>query len=212
MKAKASGSCASAEPWPSSSRRRATSSGEDSVYLPNLITVARILLVPVVIWLIIHGAYAAAFTIFLVAGISDAIDGFLARHYDWKTELGAYLDPVADKLLLVAIYVTLGLLGQMPAWLVIAVVSRDVLIVGAVILSWMIDRPVELRPSMISKANTVGQIILAGVVLAQLGVAPGLDSVVAPLTWIVGILTLVSAGVYLARWMRHMAYYDALED
>jgi cardiolipin synthase (CMP-forming) len=182
------------------------------VYLPNLITVGRVLLVPVVIWLIIKDAHTAAFGLFVLAGVSDAIDGFLARRYDWRTELGAYLDPVADKLLLVGIYVTLGLLGHMPAWLVLAVVSRDVLIVGAVILSWMVDRPVEMRPSVVSKANTVGQIVLAGAVLAELGFAPALEPVVTPLTWVVGILTLVSAGVYLARWLRHMAYYDALGD
>ncbi|RIA56836.1 CDP-alcohol phosphatidyltransferase family protein [Dichotomicrobium thermohalophilum] len=182
------------------------------MYLPNLITVIRVLLVPVVVWLIIHGAHTAAFALFLLAGVSDAIDGFLARHFDWGTELGAYLDPLADKMLLVAIYVTLGLLGHMPAWLVIAVVSRDVLIVGAVILSWMLDRPVEMRPSKVSKANTVGQIILAGAVLAQLGFAPVLEALVTPLTWVVGILTLASAAVYLARWLRHMAYYDALGD
>lgn len=182
------------------------------MYLPNLITVIRVLLVPVVIWLIIGGAHTAAFALFVLAGVSDGIDGFLARHYDWRTELGAYLDPLADKMLLVGIYVTLGLLGHMPAWLVIAVVSRDVLIVGAVLLSWMLDRPVEMRPSKISKANTVGQIVLAGAVLARLGFAPALEAVVTPLTWLVGILTLVSAGVYLARWLRHMAYYDALGD
>ncbi len=182
------------------------------MYLPNVITVSRVLLVPVVIWLIIHGAQTAAFVLFVLAGISDAIDGFLARKFDWRTDLGAYLDPLADKLLLVSIYVTLGLLAHMPAWIVIAVVSRDVLIVGAVILSWMVDRPVEMRPSNISKANTVGQIVLAGAVLAQLGFAPWLEPAVNPLTWGVGILTLVSAGVYLTRWLRHMAYYDALGE
>jgi len=180
------------------------------VYLPNLITVIRVLFVPIVIWLIINGAHTPAFVLFLLAGISDGVDGFLARHYNWKTELGAYLDPLADKLLLVGIYVTLGLLGHMPAWLVIAVVTRDILIVGAVMLSWMLDRAVEVRPSKVSKANTAGQIILAGLVLAQLAFAPALTAVVSPLTWIVGMLTLISAGVYLARWLRHMAYYDAL--
>lgn len=182
------------------------------MYLPNLITVTRVLFVPVVIWLVIRGAHTPAFALFVLAGLSDAVDGFLARHYHWRTELGAYLDPVADKLLLVGIYLSLGMLGHMPAWLVLAVVSRDVLIVVAVMLSWMLDRAVEVRPSRISKANTFGQIILAGLVLAQLGFAPALLVIVTPLTWIVGIITLVSAGVYLARWLRHMAYYDALGD
>ncbi len=212
MRAEANGFCVSADLHWLRTRAGAASDGEDLVYLPNLITILRILLVPVVIWLIISGAHSTAFAVFLLAGISDGVDGFLARHYNWKTELGAYLDPLADKLLLVVIYVTLGLLGHMPAWLVIAVVSRDVLIVGAVMLSWMLDRAVEMRPSKISKANTAGQIILAGVVLAQLGFAPALEPIVTPLTWFIGILTLVSAGVYLARWLRHMAYYDALED
>jgi len=212
MRAEANGFCVSADLHWLRARAGAASDGEGLVYLPNLITILRILLVPVVIWLIITGAHSAAFAVFLLAGVSDGVDGFLARHYNWKTELGAYLDPLADKLLLVVIYVTLGLLGHMPAWLVIAVVSRDVLIVGAVILSWMLDRAVEVRPSKISKANTVGQIILAGMVLAQLGFAPALEPIVTPLTWFVGILTLVSAAVYLTRWMRHMAYYDALED
>ncbi len=182
------------------------------MYLPNLITIFRILLVPVVVWLIIGGSHGLAFAIFLIAGVTDGIDGFLARHYHWKTELGAYLDPVADKLLLVAIYVTLGLLSHLPAWLVIAVVSRDVMIVGAVILSWMLDRAVAMQPSRISKANTAAQIALAGLVLAQLGFVQGLAPYVVPMTWIVGILTMVSAGVYLARWMRHMAYYDKLHQ
>lgn len=210
MRAGANGFCVSAERWPSGLPRISACRYEGAVYLPNLITVIRVLFVPIVIWLIINGAYTPAFVLFLLAGVSDGVDGFLARHYHWKTELGAYLDPLADKLLLVGIYVTLGLLGHMPAWLVIAVVSRDVLIVGAVMLSWMLGRAVEVRPSKISKANTVGQIILAGLVLAQLGFAPALTVVVAPLTWIVGMLTLISAGVYLARWLRHMAYYDAL--
>jgi len=212
MKAGANGFCGSSKPQPTCAQGLMASSHEVAVYLPNLITVIRILLVPVVIWLIIHGAYTQAFGLFLLAGISDAIDGFLARRYNWKTELGAYLDPIADKLLLVAIYVTLGLLGHMPAWLVIAVVSRDVLIVGAVILSWMLDRAVEVRPSQISKVNTAGQIVLAGLVLAQLGFAAALAPLMMPLAWLVGLLTLLSAAVYLARWLRHMAYYDALGD
>jgi len=182
------------------------------VYLPNIITISRILLVPLIIWLIIQGAHGPALLVFLLAGLSDAVDGFLARHYNWKTELGTYLDPVADKLLLVAIYVSLGLLGHMPAWLVLTVVSRDVLIVGAVILSWMLDRPVEMRPSRVSKANTLGQIVLAGLVMAQLGFIPSLAYAVEPLSWMVAGLTVVSAGVYLARWLRHMAYYDAIGE
>ena len=109
--------------------------------IPNSLTLVRIVLVPLVVWLIITHEMLAAFLLFLLAGLSDAADGFLAKRYGWDTELGAYLDPIADKALLVSIYVTLGLAGQLPAWLVIAVVSRDILIVGAVVLSWMLSRP-----------------------------------------------------------------------
>ncbi|HHI82312.1 MAG TPA: CDP-alcohol phosphatidyltransferase family protein, partial [Rhizobiales bacterium] len=89
------------------------------VNLPNLITIARILLVPVIIWLIVSGAYLAAFVAFIAAGISDGVDGFIAKKFRLQTKLGAWLDPLADKLLLVAIYLSLGFLKELPAWLVI---------------------------------------------------------------------------------------------
>src|ERR1043165_2429801 len=104
-----------------------------------------------------------AFVLFLAAGISDAVDGFLAKRFGMATELGAYLDPLADKAMLVSIYVALGITGALPAWLVILVVSRDIMIVGAVILSWVVDKPVPLRPLPVSKLNTVAQIVPAGV-------------------------------------------------
>ena len=122
--------------------------------IPNTLTLGRIVLVPLVVWLIITHEMQAAFLLFLLAGLSDAADGFLAKRYGWDSELGAYLDPIADKALLVSIYVTLGFAGHLPVWLVIAVVSRDILIVGAVVLSWMLSRPLSMQPLLISKANT----------------------------------------------------------
>src|SRR5690606_16869004 len=97
--------------------------------LPNIITIARILLVPITVWLLVSEEYLIGFLAFITAGASDGIDGYVARRYNLKTELGAYLDPLADKALLVSIYVTLGFQRDLPAWLVILVVSRDVLIV-----------------------------------------------------------------------------------
>ena len=131
------------------------------VALPNIITVFRIFLVPMVVWLMLDGRMQTAFLLFLVAGISDGIDGFIAKRYGWQTELGAHLDPLADKMLLVSIYVVLGLFSHIPAWLVVAVVSRDILIVGAILLSWLMNRPVPVRPLLVSKINTAGQIALA---------------------------------------------------
>ncbi|HLC07806.1 MAG TPA: CDP-alcohol phosphatidyltransferase family protein [Methyloceanibacter sp.] len=176
--------------------------------IPNTLTLARIVLVPLVVWLIITHENLAAFLLFLLAGLSDAADGYLAKRYGWRTELGAYLDPIADKALLVSIYVTLGFAGHLPAWLVIAVVSRDILIVGAVLLSWMLSRPMSLHPILVSKANTFSQIVLAGLVLAELGLGLGLEELVEVCVWITGALTILSAAAYFWAWLTHMASYE----
>ncbi len=176
--------------------------------IPNSLTLVRIVLVPLVVWLIIDHEMTAAFLLFLLAGFSDAADGYIAKRYGWRSELGAYLDPIADKALLVSIYVTLGLAGHLPVWLVIAVVSRDILIVGAVVLSWMLSRPLTMQPLLISKVNTFAQIVLAGLVLAELGLGLGLEPVVKVLIWVTGALTILSAAAYFWAWLGHMAAYE----
>ena len=176
--------------------------------IPNSLTLVRIVLVPLVVWLIIDHEMTAAFLLFLLAGFSDAADGYIAKRYGWRSELGAYLDPIADKALLVSIYVTLGLAGHLPVWLVIAVVSRDILIVGAVVLSWMLSRPLTMHPLLISKVNTFAQIVLAGLVLAELGLGLGLEPVVKVLIWVTGALTILSAAAYFWAWLGHMAAYE----
>jgi cardiolipin synthase (CMP-forming) len=178
------------------------------VSIPNVITVFRFFLVPVVVWLIIDGDMKFAFIAFLAAGISDGLDGFLAKRFNWQTELGAYLDPIADKLLLVSIYFVLGLFSHLPVWLVIAVVTRDIFIVGAFLLSWVIGRPMEVRPLLISKINTTGQIILATLVLADLGFSLGFGGITIVLVWITGILTILSAAAYMIDWLHAMAAYE----
>lgn len=165
-------------------------------------------MVPLIVWLMIDGRMETAFIVFLLAGISDGLDGYLAKRYGWQTELGAYLDPVADKALLVSIYVTLGLFSYLPVWLVLAVVSRDILIVGAILLSWLLGRPVPVRPLLVSKINTVGQIILAAVVLGDVGFALGLEPVAFVFVWVVGALTVLSAAAYLVNWLTYMASYE----
>lgn len=173
--------------------------------LPNLITLARLLLTPLVVLMIESQRFAEAFLIFVVAGISDAIDGFIARRFNLRTELGAYLDPVADKALLVSIYVALSVFGAVPSWLTIAVVARDVMIIGALMISWLMNKPVAIRPLWISKANTAAQIAFAAAVLGakafQFTLGPWFTvSVVA-----VAALTLASLAAYLALWARHMS-------
>lgn len=176
--------------------------------IPNLITLGRIILVPIVFWLLVTEEIVAAFFLFVLAGVSDAVDGYLAKRYGWTTELGAYLDPLADKLLIVCVFVALGVSGKLPSWLVIAVVSRDILIVAAVVLSWVLDNPVRIKPLIVSKANTVAQIVLAGTVLADEGFGLGLGMMRAILVWTTAGLTLGSLAAYLRAWLRHMSGYE----
>ena len=177
--------------------------------IPNLITLGRILLVPVVVWVITSGEMRIAFALFVAAGISDAVDGFLAKNFHMASELGKYLDPLADKALIVSIYVSLGIALALPLFLVILVVSRDIMIISAFLLSWLVGRPMPIRPLMVSKANTAAQILLAAWVLAEhaFGFEAGLatDLTIA----LVALLTLISIAFYLAEWVRHMNSFGA---
>lgn len=177
--------------------------------IPNLITLGRIVLVPVVFWLLVSGRVRLAFFAFLLAGISDAIDGFLAKRYRWQTELGAYLDPLADKMLIVCVFVALGVLGELPSWIVITVVSRDILIVAAVLISWLMGHPLHIKPLVISKANTAAQIVLAAFVLADEAFQMQLDQVRIVLIWVTAVTTLLSLGAYAKAWFSHMAGYES---
>lgn len=172
--------------------------------IPNLISLGRLALVPVVILMIIDHEWVKAFLIFVAAGISDAVDGFLAKQFNLTSELGSYLDPLADKALLITIYVTLAVVGALPASLTLLVVFRDVLIIGAVIMSWLLDNPVKIRPLWVSKINTAAQITLAGVVLGARAFEIRFGYWQDLLIWLVAILTLASTVAYLTQWMRHM--------
>ena len=172
--------------------------------IPNLITLGRILLVPIVVWAIASGTMWIAFVLFLVAGVSDAVDGFLAKRFNMTTELGAYLDPIADKALIVSIYITLGVNGAIPRWLVILVVSRDIMIIGAFMLSWLLGSPLKVKPLLVSKLNTVAQIVFACVVLGSLGFDIDADRLRVILMGLVAALTLLSVAAYVAEWVRHM--------
>jgi cardiolipin synthase (CMP-forming) len=172
--------------------------------IPNLITLGRILLVPIVVWAIWSGAMWAAFVLFLAAGVSDAVDGFLAKRFHMTTVLGAYLDPLADKALIVSIYVTLGIQAVIPGWLVILVVSRDIMIVGGVMLSWLVGSPMTVKPLLVSKLNTVAQIAFACVVLGSLGFGIEARMLTLLLMGLVAALTLLSVAAYVAEWIRHM--------
>ena len=173
--------------------------------IPNFITIARLILVPIIVFMIGQGEWLAAFAIFIAAGVSDAVDGILAKRFGMASELGAYLDPIADKALIVSIYVSLAIIGAIPSWVAILVFSRDIMIVSAVILSWLLENPVAIAPLIVSKANTLAQISFAALVLGAraFGIDLGVWTVVAES--IVAVLTVASMGAYLTLWLKHMA-------
>ncbi|WP_011581300.1 MULTISPECIES: CDP-alcohol phosphatidyltransferase family protein [Chelativorans] len=172
--------------------------------IPNFITLLRFLLVPAVIFALLTGEVEWAFAGFVFAAVSDGVDGFIARQFNQKSELGAYLDPMADKLLLVSVFVVLGYMGNLPLWLVVAAVSRDGLIVGGVLLSAVMDQPVAMKPLLISKANTLVQLLLAAVVLAGLTFDFSLGLLYPGLVYFSGLLTVASGAAYLVNWIKHM--------
>ena len=133
--------------------------------IPNVISVLRILLVAPVVYLLLEEQFADALLLFAIAGISDGLDGYLARRNAWRTRLGSILDPIADKLLLVSAYVVLGWLGLVPVWLVRAVLGRDLVIVtGALAFRYLVGR-YQMEPSFISKTNTAAQIVLVVMII-----------------------------------------------
>jgi cardiolipin synthase len=175
--------------------------------LPNLITLARLLAVPLAVWLMVSGRYEAAFWLFISAGISDALDGFLARRLGSRSELGAYLDPLADKCLLVSAYVTLGLQGTIASWLVILVVFRDLLIIGGALLYQTLTHSLQVQPLLISKLNTLLQILLVGVLLARLGLGLDDHGVAEILVYAVAASTLLSGAGYITIWGKRILGY-----
>src|SRR6201995_4655581 len=179
--------------------------GKRRVNVPNIITLGRLLAVPFIVWAIASNQMEIAFAIFIIAGVSDAVDGFLAKNFNMTSELGALLDPLADKALLVSIYVALGIWGAIPRWIVILVVSRDIMIVAAVIVSWLFDKPVQMKPSMVSKLNTAAQVAYAALVLASLGFGFNSTPYDLILMGFVTIFTLLSVSFYLVEWARHMS-------
>ena len=169
--------------------------------LPNIISFARLCAVPCAIWLVLHRRFAPATTLFIAAGISDALDGYLARRRGGTT-LGAVLDPLADKTLMVGMFVTLAATGQLPDWLAILVVFRDLVIVGGFLALWFTSHPTAIEPLMISKLNTTLQITLIAAILGlnalQLAALPLRETLITLVT----ISTLLSGGAYVLRTAR----------
>ena len=163
--------------------------------LPNIITFGRLCAVPAAFWLVLEHKIDQAFFLFAAAGLSDAIDGWLARRYGGNA-VGAILDPVADKALLVTMYVTLAVVNALPDWLAILVVFRDLIIVGGVITLAVLGNAVTIQPLYISKINTVMQIVLVAATLLQEGFGLAVPGAIPALIWVVAATTLASGGAY----------------
>lgn len=170
--------------------------------IPNLITGARIFLVPPTMWALLEHHYSVALTLFFVAGASDGLDGFLAKHYGWTSRLGALLDPLADKALLISCYLALTWTGLLPLWLVALVLLRDVVIVsGAMVYHFRIAR-LDADPTLISKLNTLMQITLVLLVIVQQATGWGEPGWIQILIYVVAVTTIWSGIDYVVTWSR----------
>ncbi len=173
--------------------------------IPNIISVLRIFLSVPVVWMLLENQFGVALILFAIAGISDGLDGFLAKHYGWQSQLGGLLDPLADKVLLVSSYIVLAILGLIPALLMVLVILRDLVIVtGALVYNFRV-RELEADPSMVSKFNTFSQIVLVLAVVLDQGLFVLPDWVLQTLIWLVVVTTIASGVNYVWVWSRRAA-------
>ena len=170
--------------------------------LPNIISFVRLLAVMPVVYLLLEHEFGWALALFAAAGLSDGVDGFLAKHYGWQSRLGGILDPLADKTLLVVCFLVLGTLSLIPVWLVVAVICRDLLIVGGATLYNYRVEELQAAPIMTSKLNTLVQILLLVAVMADAGPFPLPDGLIAGLIWACLGTVLVSGAQYVWIWSR----------
>lgn len=169
--------------------------------IPNLITLFRIILTPLFIIFLIQGNYRKALVVFVLAGVSDMADGLIARAWQQKSRLGSYLDPLADKLLMAASFVTLSIYHQIPSWLTVLVLSRDVVLAVGVVIFRLADIPLVIRPSLAGKWTTTFQLITVGfVLLNKIWAFPSL--VLPVLFWVTGALTVISGMQYFYRGIK----------
>lgn len=171
--------------------------------IPNAITLIRVLLIPLFIDLMIYGYYGPALAVFIAACLTDALDGLIARLTNTKTDLGAFLDPMADKLLIVSSIVTLALLFKLPIWFVIIVVSRDIILTLGSMVIYFTGHHLTIKPSLLGKATTFLQFIVVALRLIMMSyeIEP---SYVHGLYWITAVFTIASGTQYIVRGMKIM--------
>lgn len=169
-------------------------------HLPNLITLFRIALAPVLILLLREQDYVSSLVVFVIAGVSDGLDGFIAKRFHLTSRLGSILDPLADKILLVSAYVMLTLLEHVPFWLMLTVAFRDLFIIGGYLVYTSMVGPVQMRPSLLSKFNTLMQIALVIVILLQQALVMVYPMMVEGLVYAVMATTVASGVHYVWLW------------
>lgn len=171
-------------------------------HIPNLITGLRILLVGPFLWLLLEERYGPALALFVIAGVSDALDGFLAKYFGWTSELGGLLDPIADKLLLLGTMLALGWLNELPGWLVALVVARDLIIMGGALSYHLFIERFAAAPLLISKLNTLLQLVLAFAVIFHYGMTPLPIWLLTGLIQLTALTTVWSGAAYVWQWGR----------
>lgn len=168
--------------------------------IPNLLSMLRIILIIPIVWLLLSQQFGSALIVFAFAGFTDGLDGFLAKQYQWQSRLGTILDPMADKLLLVASFATLTWLNLLSLWLLLLVLTRDMLIImGGLSYHYLIGR-FELVPVWSSKINTVTQIALVLLVILQQYGVNGLQTIIDAGVWLVVASVVISGSEYLLVW------------
>lgn len=167
-----------------------------AISIPNILTLLRILLTPLFIILLLRHLYPQALLVFVLAGISDGLDGFIARYFNQRTLLGAYLDPLADKLLLVSSFVCLGVMKVLPAWLAVLVITRDIIIVLGIAILTITEKPYDVKPSIVSKCTTATQLFTITVILLHQSFGV-LNFALTPLYWLAAGLTIFSGLHYI---------------
>lgn len=176
-------------------------------HLPNLITCMRFILIGPILWALLTKCYPLAFYLFLIAGLSDGLDGLLARFFDWTTPLGALLDPLADKLLLMGSFIVLAYLQQIPVWLTIMVIGRDIWIMGGALLYRYWVGPLDYKPVWISKLNTFFQLILVSLIIIKLTFFPLPMQLIPCVIEAVFVTSLLSFIQYTWVWIWQAAFY-----
>ena len=173
-------------------------------HLPNLLSSLRLMAAPATAGLLAAGHFNAAFGIFAFAGLSDAADGFLAKRFNLTSHLGRVLDPAADKALMLAVFATLALLDNVPAWLAFLVIARDALIVLGVLIAFAVQAPIAVKPLFIGKLCTALQLIYIGLHLASLAFEFSIDGIAPADTYAVAGITLASFLAYFGVWISAM--------